>query len=398
MLKKNIAFLGHGIYFGGATTSLYLMIKNLDGNIYNKYLYVPSIRSMVMKNDFRKYCKISLIKINQIRNAQTCKTSTTIFKKIIKIDLDYFIQDLIKNKIDILHINTSVFPHVHEQVKKYTNIKIITHVRELIPKYDDGSIQKYMINQILKFSDAIITISDNEAIPFLSHSKLFVIPNPFEFSNSNNNISYDFRKKYNIDDQIVLIGMLGQFSPSKGQLEFLKVLNDIIVYNKIQNPFKFIIAGVAKKPNKLYVNIKKLLGKKDYVDEFYNYINHNQLYKYLITLPYVYDIFPLLSSLDIVVRPALTEDPWGRDIIEAFAFGKPVIATGTSDFFVKNNVNGFLIYPFEISKIADKIVELILNSSLRKQFGCNGKKLVEEVCSIEKFIKEITQVYKTIGE
>ena len=69
----------------------------------------------------------------------------------------------------------------------------------------------------------------------------------------------------------------------------------------------------------------------------------------------------VLKMADVLIRLTRRNDPWGRDIIEALAFGKPVIATGTWDGFVKHYQNGFLVTPYStalVSHYLDKIKEL----------------------------------------
>jgi len=161
------------------------------------------------------------------------------------------------------------------------------------------------------------------------------------------------------------------------QIHFLKAVNELVAKRKCNKKIKFIVLGTLK-ANPLYkVLIKKILGKKDYGYEFHKYLTKNKLQDYVDILPMLYldKFYSLLNEIDIYIRPSLAGDPWGRDIIEAMAFGKPVIATGESEFYIQNNKSGFLVSPGNPHEMADKIYKLISNEKLRKKMEIRGMRL-----------------------
>ena len=60
-----------------------------------------------------------------------------------------------------------------------------------------------------------------------------------------------------------------------------------------------------------------------------------------------------IKESDILIRPTRENNPWGRDILEAMAFGKTIISVGTYDKFIKNDLMGFckksLIYKISLN-------------------------------------------------
>lgn len=394
---KRIAYLAHGTGHGGAGASLILMVKSIHHLNYEKYLFVNRITYWAgIDTFFNMFKKVELIEVPSIYNdlAGGC-TPLTKFREYTSKSYPKFINQLISEKIDILHINTSVFPHVHRLVKEKTNIKIITHVREVIPYYDNGEVQKYMIEQILNYSDAIICISNNEAEPFVNHKNIHIIPNPFDFS-SIENTKLILRQKYGINKHTVLVGMFGQFHKMKGQLLFLNILKKTILENKIEKEVKFVLIGALFNP--LWKRIlKRILFKNDYGTEVLSYIKKNKLEKKVLIIPYVSNIFEYIIDLDIVVRPSLSSDPWGRDIIESMAFEKPIVATGNSEFYVSNNESGYLVNKDNIDLLALKVSNLINDESLRKRFGKKGKEIIYKKCNLENFNNQLLKVYDSIN-
>ena len=200
------------------------------------------------------------VKLTPIHDNQCSKATLYQFLKYMKQSCDEFIQQMLDLNIDILHINTSVFPFLYEDIMKRTSIKIVTHVRELINTEDRDEIDNYFINNILSFSDAIVAISDNEARPFLGHPNLHVLPNPFDFSQVSGAAS-SFRREHGIPEDCLIVGMLGQFHKFKGHMVFLEALEEVRKAGTRQVPVLFVILGAGQKTPLWKRAAKKILGR-----------------------------------------------------------------------------------------------------------------------------------------
>ena len=86
-------------------------------------------------------------------------------------------------------------------------------------------------------------------------------------------------------------------------------------------------------------------------------------------LGYVADPREKLAEADILIRPSRRNDPWGRDVIEALSMGVPVIATGSSECFIKDGGNGFLVADYSADAFAEKIRLLAENLHLLKKMS-----------------------------
>lgn len=107
----------------------------------------------------------------------------------------------------------------------------------------------------------------------------------------------------------------------------------------------------------------------------YKYAFDSKFKKYAFNnvkiIPFTFEIYDYLSNIDIYVRPDLMGSPWGRDIIEAMALAKPIVATGFSEFYVENNKTGYLVPVNDVEAMADKnyifdIISWIKNNFWRK--------------------------------
>lgn len=65
-----------------------------------------------------------------------------------------------------------------------------------------------------------------------------------------------------------------------------------------------------------------------------------------------------MRAAHLVLRPDLTGHPWGRDVIEAMSQGRPVLAAGKSEVFIKPGETGELVKPGDAEALASAMAAL----------------------------------------
>ena len=105
--------------------------------------------------------------------------------------------------------------------------------------------------------------------------------------------------------------------------------------------------GVPKKNNisKNYFFKKK---KNKCLNFFYKTLENLDITEKINIMEYTEFPEKFISEADILVRPSLSGDPWGRDIIEAMSSSTAIIATGKWIYLLKNRFLGQ--YPFLIAE------------------------------------------------
>lgn len=94
------------------------------------------------------------------------------------------------------------------------------------------------------------------------------------------------------------------------------------------------------------------------------------------------DMPEVLSALDACVLPTL-EDNLPLAILEAMASGLPVVASrvGGLPECVLENETGFLVPPADHDRLADALIRLLSESSMRLKFGENARQKVRDTFS-----------------
>ena len=148
---------------------------------------------------------------------------------------------------------------------------------------------------------------------------------------------------------------------------------------------KFIVAGKGSQEEKLRELATKLKIMQPYNLEFIGHIENDDLPKYL-------------NAVDIYVSTASTDSGISMSTAEAMACGLPVIVTDVEDNsdWIENKVNGFLI-PFEyVVSLSERIVRLLDDKNLRKEFGKLGRKTIVERDNYDEEMKNMENIYEKI--
>jgi glycosyltransferase involved in cell wall biosynthesis len=117
---------------------------------------------------------------------------------------------------------------------------------------------------------------------------------------------------------------------------------------------------------------------------------------YLGAVPYS-EIKKIIADATVCIFPTFAEAlpvSW----IEAMAMQKPIVASniGWATEVIDDGVDGFLVYPKDHAEYADKILELLQNPELQKQFGAEARKKVMTRFTNEVVAKENVDFYKRL--
>lgn len=401
--ELRVAYLGNQIAYGGAAKSLLLLIKTLRTYRLRLYLFVTNCSSREMKAEFEDYVElIEVISLPEIVSAQTQSAHDNIapikMKHNDKYHVIQFIKRLNELSVDVLHINNSVFAPVYKLIKTHTKVKIVSHVRELIHWNGVHDKQKYIIENISKYSDAIICISDNEAEVFQKLTKPYILPNPFDFEQiyQYHLDSSENKKSLGISDNTTVVGMMGGIRESKGVPQFISAVSYLHSNSLADNMTFMVLGGEPKKPYTINYVLRKIFKRNTLPYDIYTSCIRKGIFDKILFLKNRKNVFEIVNTFDIAVRPSISGDPWGRDIIEYMALRKPVVATGTSEFYVENEKTGYLVPPKDTKKLAENIVELARDPVKRNAMGIAGYDKVKKMCDIQNHGSSIYNIYQTV--
>lgn len=290
-------------------------------------------------------------------------------------------------KPDVVHINSSKAGALGILAARFAGVKNIIFTAHGWPFNEDRHpLVRLIFKLIMWFAmmicDKIIAVSENVAItgqsmPFLAE-KFVLIYNGVkktEIFSRDKSREFFFNKWPRLKDlpeKTVWIGTISELTKNKGVEYAVKALASIK-----DLPFIFLIIGEGELKEQLEKLIKELhLEEKVFL---FGYLKEAQ--KYLPAL----DIFTLTSLTEALAYVAM----------EAGCASLPVVATrvGGLPEIIENKKSGFLAEPKNPGQISAALKELIKNEDLRKEFGGNLKKTIEEKFVFEEMLKKTFALY-----
>ena len=285
-----------------------------------------------------------------------------------------------QNQIDIIYTNTA--PVIIGGILSiFTGIKNVWHLHEILePSSFMHRFFGWLINAT---AQKVIVVSDavyNNWAGRIGASKMVKVYNGFEASgvndSANDNASASLRDQLNLNDNTVLVGMVGRVNLIKGQFYFIQIAAAAKVAGLNCH---FVMIGDAYKGYEyLYPQLESQIAELGLQNSITN-------------LYYQPNAVSLIQQLDIFVLPSIKPDSFPVVILEAMAAGKPIIATnqGGAQEQIDDCVTGFLVPINDATIAAQKLGVLVNNPDMRTQMGQAGTKKLEEQFSLATFNKNI---------
>jgi len=182
-----------------------------------------------------------------------------------------------------------------------------------------------------------------------------------------------FRREIGVGDNTPLIGNVGMIRPDKGQLILVEAAR--LVLGKRPDA-RFVIVGQGTGILKRGINVR-------------NAIDNVRLADKIIMAGYRWDTPEVYAACDMIVIASLRTEASPIVLREAFASGRPLIATKVGDIpeIVQHRQNGLLIEPGDTQALADAIVEFISDPKLAAYCAANGLRYATEHFSFDKMME-----------
>lgn len=186
----------------------------------------------------------------------------------------------------------------------------------------------------------------------------------------------NIRTELGINHDDIVFLMASSIMPRKGQIDLIEAMKFLTT------EFKNIHLIVAGEPLKQHLDSIKYYEKL--VESISKYELNNQVH----LVGWRTDIVDILQSSDVYVTTSYHEG-MPDTIREAMKIGKPVIATNVNGIpeAVEDGKSGFLFKPGDIRSLINYIRQLIFNPQLRVKMGEEGKRIIEERFSTEKYAR-----------
>jgi glycosyltransferase involved in cell wall biosynthesis len=373
---KRILFLGHSAQQGGAELCLDSLLRNLQPGKFEATVLFPwegpmaeSARSLGMA-----------VEVWPLMWWMCWEYSAWYFKRLMIRSLPTICRlarKVKQQRIDLVYSNTAVI-FEGALAARLAGVPHIWHIHEI---FKPGNLTRpvlplWLIKRLIR--------SLSQCVVFESHAsrRTFEAGRPDEHSTVVHNcvrfpvpVSHEdpaearMRLGFDKDDQVV--GFVGQFSERKNPLLLVRAAARLAECTRL----RFLFVGEGPLQSEMEREMERL-----------------GIRACCRIVPFQSDITWVMSLLDVLVLPSRQES-FGLVLVEAAAFGKPVIASrvdGPTEI-VEDGVTGFLVDSEDEQGLAAKIEYLFSSRVDRAQMGRAAVQRARELFSPAEYARKLEQ-------
>ncbi len=187
------------------------------------------------------------------------------------------------------------------------------------------------------------------------------------------------RAEWQIDDEAVLVGMVGRLVPVKGHAILLQALQ---ILHRSNCNVRLLIVGDGPLRGHLEEEVKGLSLEQSVI-----FAGHQE------------QAYDFINMMDIFVLPSLHEGI-PMVLLEALALKRPVIASrvGGIPEVVLHGTSGILVGPANAGELADGLREMVQNRAKAAEFGTAGRRQVEQEFSASIMANRTADMYQSLCE
>jgi phosphatidylinositol alpha-mannosyltransferase len=263
-----------------------------------------------------------------------------------------------RENFDIIHLHEPLMPMLCTTVlrlSKTANVGTF-HACHGQPGYDFAKpFGRWLLKKWFRKLDGKIAVSKaaREFVHGYFHGYYNIIPNGVDIDH----FSPDVSPIDEFSDGKLNILFVGRLEKRKGVKYLLEAFKQV----KQEIPdSRLIIVGPGTRLRGKYEKHVMKSGLEDVV--FTGLVPYEELPRYY-------------KTADVFCAPAIGRESFGIILLEAMAVGKPIVASNIEGYasVVSNGVDGLLVPPADTGSLAQALISLLTDESLRQKMGVKGR-------------------------
>jgi len=380
---KRILYLHAGAEMYGADKVLLELIKGLDSKEFEAHVILPN--DGVLVEALRQVgAQVSVLDYPILRRKYFNPKGIADYIRSYNFYAKQIALYARQHSIDMVHNNTAaVLEGIY--LKRKLKLPLIWHVHEIIVK--PKAISDFINMLMGRYADKIVTVSQAVAnhikqSPFIKDSQVEVIYNGVDNAVYYPMDASSIREKFDIAQDALVIGMIGRVNAIKGQNDFIEAVEPLLEKNK--KAVAFLAGGVFP-------------GEEWRLEELDKRIASSSVVSQIHRIDYYDKTSELYNMFDIFVLPSIKPDSLPTVVLEAMACSKPVVGYNNGGIaeMVVDDKSGCLVKPNRPQELSNAISLLLDSSEKREKFGRVGYQRQKELFSLESYIKNFSELYKT---
>jgi glycosyltransferase involved in cell wall biosynthesis len=289
-------------------------------------------------------------------------------------------RDLRAAPADLAYVNC--LPHLRAaRAACAAGLPVVWHVREILP---GGLRRRWFTQRLAAWSRSIVAVSEavgawirDEGL----HGRVEVIHNGVEQRPDPAPDPVAARRSLGIPEDGCVVGLFGQLRPHKGAGAFVEAAAAALPR---QRALRFVIAGSG--PQGFRERIARQIRERGLADRVH----------LLSAQP---SSAGLCAAADVVALASLTPDPLPRTVLEAMAWGLPVVAfrSGGAPEMVQHEETGLLVPCGDVAALAAAFVRLGGDPALRRRLGRGGLRRMRERFTLDRHLDRMEELFLRVA-
>lgn len=394
--RIRILFFDEAVAFGGSVVVLAHLLKHIDRQRFVPMLVTSldevSIGNLFRPDDVLCWFRPRLDYSDRVRWMVRCPASADWVRRLwaylftvvaFAMNLPQHLRlfhKVFRARPHLLHVNngreglmatmlfgTPLIVHLHGMALDFLYGGYDTRVKAAM----FVSISKYITDEAVKHGVPAERIVD--------------IPNPAPDAQRSDITHDEWRVRFKLPADAVVLAHVGRVIRWKGQLEFLEAFARVA--SACPTAYALIVGDDVEGFSTEYPQaLRQLVADRGLTDR-------------VVFTGHIENILDLMAFADVVVHSSIDPEPFGLVITEAMSVGAAVVAAriGAPIEIIDHGVNGMLVDPKNVQEFAAALSTLVTDEACRKQIAKAGQRLAKEKYSPEAFARQMEAVYEQVA-
>ena len=295
----------------------------------------------------------------------------------------------VDTRFDCVHFNHEALFLLARWLRARTEVPFTMHVRT---NMIDTAFARWQTRTIARAIDHVVFITENEKATFerfggeaRAGSVIYnIVTPPSRRPSPHPNVPADDRFR---------VASLNNYAWVRGLDRLVDIAATMSAANR--RDVLFVMAGTMALPRSSPGELGRVARRGGTLSD---YVAACGLSDMFLFLGHVAEPERVLAACDALAKPTRGDNPWGRDILEAMAAGKPVITLGTYDRFVANGETGIVRPSYDTKLFADDILRLADQPDARTRLGHAAQERVRDLCHGPSRASELLDVWRQTVE
>ncbi|MEP7342030.1 MAG: glycosyltransferase [Acidobacteriota bacterium] len=384
-----VLFYNHTGQVSGAERVMLMILSGIDRNKFQASVICPKLGDLT---GLAEDIGVPVINVELLEARFTWRPDRLIqylasfFEVIMKLR-----RVIMQAEPDLIHANTIRAGLVATTATLGTRIQVIWHLHDMLPRHPLSTLIRWYATisprtNLLAISWAVAHRFRGGALRLINGCrKIQVIHNGIDLKRfiADPGARQKVRDEFKLAEGTFVIGIVGQITPRKGQLELIRAFARI-VHQIPRSRLVVVGAPLFNNDHEYLLKIKQAAEDLKISDR-------------VIFTGARSDVPVIMCALDLLVLNSKIE-PLGLVVLEAMVCGTPVLATAVDGVpeLMNHKVTGWLVSAGNEKQLAESIITLGNNWRLRNGLAENARRNVVSGFSKEKYLWLVENYYKQV--